>query len=242
MKTVMKRLSSAVAPLLAAAGLLTGCCCLPQRDAPPAETSVRPGINTNFLSADLKLTEWVERFEKEGREVFDHRERIVREADLRPGMVVADVGAGTGLFEPLLAGAVGAGGRVIAVDIAPKFLEHIQARADTAGMRNIATVLCEENDVRLPPASVDLVFICDTYHHFEYPRGTLASIHRALRPGGQIYLVEFKRIPGVSAEWMLNHVRAGEEVFTAEIEAAGFERVQRLDFLKDNYILRFRKR
>jgi predicted methyltransferase len=69
----------------------------------------------------------------------------------------------------------------------------------------------------------------------------MASIRRALRPGGEIVLVDFKRVPGTSSEWILNHVRAGQETVTAEIEAAGFSKVEEIGLLKDNYILRFRK-
>jgi ubiquinone/menaquinone biosynthesis C-methylase UbiE len=142
----------------------------------------------------------------------------------------------------LLAEAVGPGGKVYAVDIVKAFLEHIDRRLAAAGVRNVQTVLCTERSVELPPKSIDAAYLCDVYHHFEYPQGSLASLHRALKPGGEIFLVEFKRIPGVSSEWMLNHVRAGQEVFEAEIEAAGFRKVAQYDFLKENYVVRFRKR
>lgn len=206
------------------------------------DKSVKPGINKNFLDPDLEPSQWVERFEREGREVYDHRKRIVKEARIKPGSVVADIGAGTGLFEPLLSRAVGPEGRVIAVDIVPKFLSLIKERAKERKLGNIDTVLCTAKSTRLKPASVDLVFMSDTYHHFEYPADTLASIHQALRPGGEIYLIEFKRIEGESSDWIMDHVRAGEKVFAGEIETAGFEQVERIDFLKDNYILRFRKK
>ena len=87
------------------------------------------------------------------------------------------------------------------------------------------------------------MFICDTYHHFEFPTSTLASIREALRPGGEILLVEFHRIPGKSSDFILNHVRAGKEVFVKEIEAAGFESLGEVKgFLNDNYLIRFRKK
>jgi predicted methyltransferase len=96
--------------------------------------------------------------------------------------------------------------------------------------------------VLLPVQSTDLVFISDTYHHFEFPHSTLASIHAALRPGGELVVIDFKRIPGVSDPWVLSHVRGGEEEFRQEIEAAGFELVERRDFMRTQYFLRFRKR
>jgi predicted methyltransferase len=207
----------------------------------PQEQSVKPGINTEYLKPDLNPAQWVERFEREGREIYDHREAIVAAARIKPGSVVADIGAGTGLFTPYFSRATGPKGKVYAVDIVPAFLDRIKQRATSEGLANVQTVLCTERSVELPPNSVDFAFICDVYHHFEYPQSSLASLHRALRPGGEVLLVEFKRIPGTSSDWVLNHVRAGQEVFTAEIEAAGFKQIEEQDILKDNYVVRFRK-
>jgi predicted methyltransferase len=224
--------------------LLNGCQAPPHAasSAAPPEPSVRPGINTEYLKTNVNVSQWVERFEKEGREIFDQRHRILQAAKVRRGARVADIGAGTGLFTPLLAQAVGPKGRVYAVDIVQDFLTHIGQRAAAAGLKNVSTVLCTERSVELPPRSIDVAFMCDVYHHFEYPNHSLASLHRALRPGGELVMIEFKRIPGQSSDWTLNHIRAGQEVFAAEIEAAGFKQVEALDFLKDNYLLRFRKR
>ena len=86
---------------------------------PSAEASVHAGVNAEYLKPDLDLAPWIERFEHAGREIFDRRGEIVRATGARPGAVVADVGAGTGLFTTLLADAVGPGGRVYAEDIVP---------------------------------------------------------------------------------------------------------------------------
>lgn len=221
-----------------AAAMLAGC----GSTAPaPAESSVKPGINTEFLKPELQVTQWVERFEREGREIYDHREAIAKAVGLRRGMRVADIGAGTGLFTPRFAEAVGPAGKVYAVDIVPEFIKHIESRAIRAGMKNVQPVLCTDRSVELPPNSVDVAFICDTYHHFEFPQSTMKSLHRALRTGGEVVLVEFKRIPGESSEWTMSHVRAGQEVFEREVEAVGFDKVGQVDLLKLNYIVRFRK-
>src|SRR6185436_7984945 len=132
--------------------------------------------------------------------------------------------------------AVGPKGKVYAVDIVPAFLDRIKKRAASEGLANVQTVLCTERSVELPPSSVDFAFICDAYHHFEFPQSSLASLHRALRPGGEMLLVEFKRFPGKSSDWVMNHVRAGQEVFTAEIQTAGFRQIEEQDILKDNYV------
>lgn len=209
--------------------------------AHPLEASVKPGVNAEFLKPHVDVAQWTERFEHEGREIYDQRERIVAAAKINPGEQIADIGAGTGLFTMLFAERVGATGKVYAVDIAPDFLHHIAERANAVGLKNVQTVLGTARSTELPANSIDLAFICDTYHHFEYPQHTLASIRQALKPGGELMLVDFKRIPGKTSDWTLNHVRAGQEVFTAEIEAAGFKPIAQLDFLKDNYIVRFRK-
>jgi predicted methyltransferase len=224
--------------LLSALAFVAACRTTPP---PQPEASVKPGVNAEFLKPGLDPAQWVERFEKEGREVYDQREAIVKLVGARPGMSVADIGAGTGMFTALLAREVGPRGTVYAVDIVPEFVKLVGDRAKEAGLNQIRPVQCTDRSVELPPGSVDVAFICDTYHHFEFPRSTMTSLHRALKPGGEVLLVDFKRIPGESSEWTLNHVRAGQEVFEREIEAAGFARIGESDLLKQNYIVRFQK-
>jgi predicted methyltransferase len=88
-----------------------------------------------------------------------------------------------------------------------------------------------------------VAFVCDTYHHFEYPRSTLATIHQSLKPGGALIVIDFERIPGKSREFTLNHVRAGKDVFQSEIESAGFKMVEEVEIpgFEENHFLRFRK-
>src|SRR5690606_37541197 len=100
----------------------------------------------------------------------------------------------------------------------------------------------EERSTRLPPASIDLAFSSDTYHHFEYPQDMLADIYQALRPGGRWVVLDYERIPGVSSQWTLDHVRAGKQEVIREILAAGFEFEREADIgMKENYLLIFRR-
>jgi SAM-dependent methyltransferase len=88
-----------------------------------------------------------------------------------------------------------------------------------------------------------VAFICDTYHHFEFLYKTMASLHRALRPGGRVILIDFRRVEGKSSEWVLSHVRAGQEVFASEIIRAGFQKLfEDRELLKENYFVVFEKR
>jgi predicted methyltransferase len=239
----LRRCSARLAVVFFLLSFLAGCQAPPVAPRKPAEPepSVKPGINAEYLKPSLNVTQWVERFEKEGREIYDQRERIVQAIKLRRGATIADIGAGTGLFTPLFVEAVGPRGKVYAVDIVKDFLTHIEQRAVAAGVRNVETVLCTERSVELPPDSIDAAFICDTYHHFEYPQSTMASLHRALRRAGELVVIDFVRVPGKSSDFILKHTRAGQEVFTAEIEAAGFQKLEEIPLLKQNYMLRFRK-
>lgn len=231
--------------LLAGWLLRTGGVCRPVE----AERSVHPGINREYQNPDIPR--WMGRFESESREIYEHRDRIVADvlagprglALARGEIAIADIGAGTGFFSMLFGTAVGSHGRVYSVDIVPEFLELIRERSEKEGLNNIATVLCSERDVRLPPESIDLAFVCDTYHHFEYPRSTLASIFRALRSGGELVIIDFHRIEGVSRPWILEHVRCDQQTVIEEVIAAGFEPDESpdADYLEENYFLRFRK-
>ncbi len=218
--------------LMALMVLLTGC-------AP--EPSVKPGINERWKSPEIEPL--IGSLESESREIYVNRELLAAVAAPRPGSGVADVGAGSGFMSEQFARIVGPSGMVYAVDINPVMMEYVSRKAAEKGFENIETVVCTDRSVNLPPNSVDMIFICDTYHHFEYPVSTMLTIHRALRPGGEIVLVEFTRDPRASRQWIMNHVRAGQSVFVDEIIAADFELIEVHDVpcLRENYVLRFRK-
>jgi ubiquinone/menaquinone biosynthesis C-methylase UbiE len=219
----------------------------PKSTEPPTETaqrmSVEPGINEPFLDPNLDVAQWIDRFEVESREIFHARASIVKALDLKQGMRIADIGAGTGPFIEAFSNSVGPDGRVFATDIAPAFLDRISRLADSQRLSNVTPVLSGQNDIRLPSKSIDVAFICDVYHHFEYPQASLDSIHRSLKKGGTLILIDFERIEGVSSSWTMDHVRAGKSVFRSEIELAGFRFVQELkiDGFHDNYFLIFEK-
>jgi ubiquinone/menaquinone biosynthesis C-methylase UbiE len=210
-----------------------------QTAAPPTKTDSK--INEPFKKPNVK--EFVKKFESDDREVFAKRNEIVAALALSPGMVVADIGAGTGLFTRLFAEKVGKTGRVYAVDIAPRFLTHIAADAKKHGQSQVVTVLGTQLSTNLPREAVDVVFLCDVYHHLENPEKTLASIRQALKPEGRLVVIDFDRVEGRSAEFVLKHVRASQETFRKEIEAAGFgfESMKNLPTFTENFFARFKK-
>jgi ubiquinone/menaquinone biosynthesis C-methylase UbiE len=180
------------------------------------EQSVNPGINRNYDHPDWQ--QWVQTFETPRREVYARRQAIVAASDVRPGMNVADIGAGTGLFTRLFAPIVAPTGNVYAVDISETFSE-----------------------TGLPDDSIDLAFVTNTYHHFEYPQSMLASIRRALHRDGRLIVIDFRRDPRVSSPWVMGHVRANRDTVVREIQAAGFRLVADKPVLRSNYFLVFKK-
>ncbi len=200
-----------------------------------------PKINEPFKNPDV--TSFIKRFESPEREVYVKRDEIVAALGLNSGMAVADVGAGTGLFTRLIAPKVGPRGKVYAIDVAQSFLDHIGRDAKKRGLGQVVTILATQDSTGLPEGSVDLVFLSDVYHHLERPEKTLASIERALRPGGTLVVIDFDRVEGRSSAFVLKHVRAGKAVVIKEIERAGFTSVPTPEAPRftENFFLRFRK-
>jgi ubiquinone/menaquinone biosynthesis C-methylase UbiE len=210
---------------------------------PPAsgKKHVDPEINKPFQKAKVK--DFVKRFESEDREVYARRGEIVKALGLKPGMAVADIGAGTGLFTRLFAEQVGRDGKVYAVDISKDFLDYIARGAKARGQSQVVTIQGSQDSTGLPAGSIDMAFLCDVYHHLEHHERVLASIREALKPGGTLVLIEFDRVEGKSSDFVLKHIRASRSEFIQEIEAAGFEQVAGAPLvkLKENFMARFRR-
>lgn len=208
----------------------------------PELVSVRPGVNDRYFEPDA-IESWTARLEVERRDVIASRDEIVAALELEPGMVVADIGAGTGAFLAPLSVGIGADGTLYAVEIVPAFLEHLQARAEQEQLRNVVVVEGTATAVMLPDASIDLMFLCDVYHHIEYPSVYARSLHRALRADGRLIVVEFERIPGKTSPSMLEHVRQDKATLIAELVAEGFVLEREITDvpLRENYMLVFRK-
>ncbi|MFZ1935570.1 MAG: methyltransferase domain-containing protein [Thermoguttaceae bacterium] len=200
-------------------------------------------MNKKFSDPKADIGQFVDRFENEARDIYVKRQSIVRTVGLRPGDAVADIGAGTGLFTQLFADQVGPKGAVYAVDIGPAFIKYIDQQAKKLGHeKTVKTVLNTQESTKLPAGSIDVAFICDTYHHFDHPEKMLASIHRALRSGGRLIIVDFD-LRKDSSDFVKQRARAPKEVYDREIAAAGFERirVKNSPAIKDNFYAEYRR-
>lgn len=152
----------------------------------PADSFPEPSRPVASIVTDTWSNEAVRDTAREARRVMDL-------LGVRPGMTVTDVGAGSGYYTVRLSPRVGPGGRVIAQDIIPRYLEGLGDRVRRAGLRNVTLALGEPHDPRLAPASADLVLLVHMYHEVEQPYAFLYNLRPALREGGRVAVVDLDR-------------------------------------------------
>lgn len=183
---------------------------------------------------------WVAVFDDPSRDAWQQPERVVRALHLRRGDTVADVGAGTGYFERHLARAVGPSGAVLAADVEPSLVAHLRERAEAEGTPNVVPVLASYDNPRLPPRSVDLVLLVDTYHHVDDRVAYFQGLRQCLTRRGRVALVDWhdgERPVGPPPDHALPKAHV-----VAEMEEAGYRLVADHDFLPHQVFLIFRPR
>jgi precorrin-6B methylase 2 len=132
---------------------------------------------------------WLERPEREQEE---QPTRLMEALALKPGQAVADIGCGSGYFTFRLAKAVGPQGKVFAVDIQPEMLDLVKQKMKAQNVTQVVPVLGEEADPKLPAESCDMILLVDVYHEFEFPYEMTVAMVKALKPKGQLVLVEYR--------------------------------------------------
>ena len=178
---------------------------------------------------------WLER---ESRQREEKPDLTVENLDLKPDDVVADIGAGSGYFSFRMAQQVPEG-KVYAVDIQPEMLEAIASRKKDRQVDNIKTVLGAEDNPQLPPESIDLAFMVDAYHEFAYPREMMEGIVEALKPGGRVVLLEYrKENPMIMIKPL--HKMTQKQV-KKELKAVGLKWDKTKQFLPEQHFLVFSK-
>ena len=181
--------------------------------------------------------DWLNRPEREKEE---NPEGALDALQIRPGMVVADVGAGTGYMSLRMARRVGPMGKVYANDLQPEMLRRLRENAAKAGITNIETVEGEVADPKLPHGQMDLVLLVDVYHEFSKPREMLDRIREALKPDGRLVLLEYrKEDPNVPIRE--EHKMSVAQV-KAELEPQGLVMSQVIETLPRQHILILKKR
>jgi ubiquinone/menaquinone biosynthesis C-methylase UbiE len=187
--------------------------------------------------ASRPADEWKKTLEQSSRVDNLKVDEIVSRVALKPGQVVADLGAGTGLFDVPLAKAVGPMGRVYAVDIDKGFFPQIDEKAQQQHVANIKTVLGEFADPKLPVRDVDLAFMHDVLHHVQDRATYLKNATRYLKPSGRFVVVDYR--PESSPHKDQPDLVVSEEQATAWMKAAGLGKVDRVALFPDKYFLIF---
>ena len=182
-----------VALVLATSAAIAQPAALAERYSPaPASAD---GIGKRYMGREISSVmgwqgaAWLEREERDREERTD---LLLAALTLQPGMVVADIGAGTGYLSRRMAPAVMPGGKIWAVDVQPEMISLLQAGAKRSGLSQIEARLGAVDDVRLPARSVDLAVMVDVYHELAFPYEVIASVMKALKPGGRVVFVEYK--------------------------------------------------
>ena len=179
--------------------------------------------------------DWLERGEREQEEAPS---KAIAAIDLKPTDVIADIGAGSGYYSFRISPKVPRG-KVVAVDIQPEMLDFLRKRSAELKITNVDPHLGAIDDLKLPAASLDAALMVDAYHEFSHPREMLASLHKALKPGGRIFLLEFRgedpKVP-IKALHKMTEVQARRE-----LESAGFRFVSNLRPLPWQHFMIFQR-
>ncbi|MBK7999592.1 MAG: class I SAM-dependent methyltransferase [Verrucomicrobia bacterium] len=203
----------------------------------------RDGIGKFYMGREIshvmghQVADWLERPERDEEE---HTEKLVGELKVKPGDVIADIGAGTGYFTRRLAKKTGPTGSVLAVEIQPEMLDLLTNQMHRAGITNVKPVLGTVSDPKLRSNSVDLALMVDVYHEFEFPLEMMDAITRALKPGGRVIFVEFRgEDPAVPIKPLHKMTEAQVK---KEMSALPLEWIETIGVLPRQHIIVFRKK
>ena len=179
---------------------------------------------------------WLERPEREREEAPS---KAIAALDIRPGQVVADVGAGSGYYTTRLADKVGPTGKVFATDLQPQMISLLHARVAKEKLTQVEVVQAAETDPRLPAGQLDLILMVDVYHELARPQEMLRQLRAALKPDGRLVLIEFRKEDAGVPIREDHKMSVREARLELEAEQYRFDRV--IDVLPWQHILVFRR-
>jgi len=194
-----------------------------------------PAVETHQGHGDSDA--YIAMLENPERDSYQKPDEVVAALRLEQGEVIADIGAGSGYFAFRFSHAVEKTGKVYAVDINPDMIRYVNRKSRDLGTENVVTILAEEDDPLLPSESTDRVFICNTWHHVSYQERYLDLIKRALKPGGQVIMVDYRKTELPVGPPVHMKIAAGD--LKSQMEKAGFQLVEEHKFLPYQYFLVF---
>lgn len=241
-KDAAARARRALLAALAAFGCLASllpasvACAAGSRQGPPPAAAAS-GHDATVHHAFDDAERWSRVFDDPTRDEWQKPAEVVEALGLRAGMVVADLGAGTGYFESSLSRAVGPTGLVLAIDSEPAMVTHLGSRAKTDRLENVLPILALPEDPFLPAARVDRVLVVDTYHHIDDRLAYFSRMRSALAPGGLVVVIDFHKRPlpvGPPPEHKIERAAVVDEMVEA-----GFRLADEKSFLPYQYLLMF---
>jgi len=227
--------------LLASLLLATSATFSEDKPAAKDEDKIPPAL-THYKGREIAQTmhyagaPWLVR---ESREREEECSTLLKCLNLKPGMIVCDMGCGNGFYTLKIAPMVGEKGKILAVDIQKEMLEMLDKRAAAEKVNNVETILGTVCDPKLPEGKVDLILCVDVYHEFDHPVEMLAAMRKALAPGGRMVQVEFRaEDPKVPIKPL--HKMSKEQILK-EIPPNGFKLVEQFDKLPWQHVMFFEK-
>lgn len=187
-----------------------------------------PGTHQDNTPGD----EWIRRLERPARIPGLKVDEVIACLGLKPGDVVADIGAGTGAFTIPFAKAVAPGGRALAVDIWPELLAHITAKASRDGVTTLDPVLAALDDPKLPPGTVDVAFFHDVFHNTNDRQAYLKTLVSELKPGARIAIVEQEFDDPIAKKWDQPEDRITREQVRGWMSSVGYELTAEFDIFQ----------
>jgi SAM-dependent methyltransferase len=206
----------------------------PGPDAPAVALATSSSDSATIRHTFDDVPHWVSVFDDTARAAWQKPDLLVNALRVAPGHTVADIGAGTGYFNRFFARAVGDSGRVLAVDLEPGLIAHMKARARAEGTPQVEPILAAPDDPHLP-SDLDLVFLCNTYHHIDGRRTYFDRLRAQLAPEGRLVIVDFK--PGDLPVGPPPGHKLAPAVVMAELGAAGYALADSLDILPYQFVL-----
>lgn len=204
----------------------------------PWPSAAQHGHAEHRRPSDLK--QYLEQLDRPERDQYQKPDQVVAALGLKAGMAVADLGSGSGYFTVRFAKAVTESGKVYAIDVEPDMLAYTKSSLERLRIPHAAEfILAAPDDPKLPPASVDLVFVCNVYHHLENRSRYFMNVRPALKAGGRVAIVDFyhdERSGDVG--FPRRHLVARDTVIE-EMTGAGYRLVREHTFLPRQYFLEF---
>ena len=180
---------------------------------------------------------YIAMLEDPGRDSYQKPSEVLDALAIKTGETIADIGAGSGYFSLRMAQRVGEAGLIYAVDVNPEMVRYVNRKVRDLGLQNHRSVLADPDDPLLAEDSVDRIFICDTWHHIGNQNEYLELLKKAMRPGGQVVMIDFKKkeLPvGPPTE-----MKVSREALIDQMAGAGFKLLEEHTFLPYQYFLVF---